>query len=247
MVGGGANGAFLMQVAMVYLDEGCLPADPAKLAFRTGLPLNAIQELSAFWEHLGRVEGDTLVLDFAEEILAERRQFAEKKASSGAKGGSQAKPSKTKQDEAEPSKAKQNQAIHTDIQTNKQEGDARESAATADLSASQEQQAYQAAASARPSVPQDQGTHDFDVYLAYLQEKTPGKLPAQLTGLARKLKKTGEDDQAVTAWQALKAKLPPSRAPVKVQGCECNGSGYVFHRGGLPLNPPEDCVCQGRK
>lgn len=92
--------ATLTLLAMIYLDEGGLPDNDARLAFMTGLPLQDIQELSPAWEFLGRRENGCLVIDFLEDILAERANFAEKMTVLGSKGG-KAK-AKAKQSPEEP-------------------------------------------------------------------------------------------------------------------------------------------------
>jgi len=96
----GLQRAYLMQIAVVYLDEGGLPADNAKIAFKTSLPLEVVNEMAQFWEYLGRTEDGQLHLDFLDEVLAERAEFAEKKARAGSEGG-KARPSKSPQKEAQ--------------------------------------------------------------------------------------------------------------------------------------------------
>lgn len=93
---------------MTYLDEGGLPDSDNKLAFLTGLPISDIQELRPYFEFLGKCADGRLYLDFAEELILERIEFAEKKASAGAKRwhGKTANDSSAKTSEAQQSKPK---------------------------------------------------------------------------------------------------------------------------------------------
>lgn len=116
---------------MTYLDDGGLPDSDTKLAFLTGLPIEDIQALRPYFEFLGRCEDGRLYLDFAEDVIMERVEFAEKKANAGAKrwksNAEQTKPedSTPKPEIAQLSTAKQRNAVHstampykqTDIQT----------------------------------------------------------------------------------------------------------------------------------
>lgn len=93
----------------VYLNEGSLPDNDAKIAFLSGLPIESIQALNPCLEFLGCREDGKLIIDFLEEIIAERKEFAQRKAAAGAKGGI-AKARKAKQAVAVSSSAKQSQA-----------------------------------------------------------------------------------------------------------------------------------------
>ena len=94
---------------MTYLDDGGLPDSDTKLAFLTGLPIEDIEALRPYFEFLGRCEGGRLYLDFAEDVIMERVEFAEKKANAGAKrwksSDSSAKSETPKQSTAKHSKA----------------------------------------------------------------------------------------------------------------------------------------------
>jgi hypothetical protein len=124
---------------MTYLDDGGLPDSDTKLAFLTGLPIEDIQALRPYFEFLGRCEGGRLYLDFAEDVIMERVEFAEKKANAAAKrwdgktkepvpskamqpppDDSDAQPKKAQKSTAKQRKAQQSTAMpdkQTDIQT----------------------------------------------------------------------------------------------------------------------------------
>lgn len=70
----------MMLVVLAYLEHCGLPNDDAKIAFTTRLPLESVQSLRPYFSLMGRVETDRIHLDFADEIIIERQQFAEKKA-----------------------------------------------------------------------------------------------------------------------------------------------------------------------
>lgn len=70
----------MMLVALAYLEQCGLPNDDAKIAFITRLPIESVQSLRPYFSLMGRVEADRIHLDFADEIIIERQQFAEKKA-----------------------------------------------------------------------------------------------------------------------------------------------------------------------
>jgi hypothetical protein len=97
---------------MTYLDEGGLPDHDGKLSFLTGLPIEDIQDMRPYFEFLGKCADGRLYLDFAEELLLERIEFAEKKASAGAKRwtGKTPKDSSAKTSEAKQSNAKKKRA-----------------------------------------------------------------------------------------------------------------------------------------
>jgi len=120
---------------VTYLDDGGLPDSDPKLAFLTGLPIEDIQALRPYFEFLGRCEGGRLYIDFAEDVIMERVEFAEKKANAAAqrwKGNeskakqpppedSDAQPKIAVQSTAKQRKARQSTAMpnkHTDIHTN---------------------------------------------------------------------------------------------------------------------------------
>jgi len=111
---------------MTYLDEGSLPDSDPKLAFLTGLPIEDIQALRPYFEFMGRCEGGRLYLDFAEDVIMERVEFAEKKANAANKRWeSNAKQTTPEESNAQPkkashSKAKQRNAVHSSAMPNKQ-------------------------------------------------------------------------------------------------------------------------------
>lgn len=112
---------------MTYLDEGGLPDSDNKLAFLTGLPLEDIQALRPYFEFLGHCEGGRLYLDFAEDVIMERVEFAEKKANAANKRweDSRAKQTEPEESNAQPKKASQStakrrNAVHSTAMPNKQ-------------------------------------------------------------------------------------------------------------------------------
>lgn len=110
---------------MTYLDEGSLPDSDPKLAFLTGLPIEDIQALRPYFEFLGRCEGGRLYIDFAEHVIMERVEFAEKKADAANKRwGSRAKQPDAEESSAQPenaahSAAKRRKAVHNSAMPNK--------------------------------------------------------------------------------------------------------------------------------
>lgn len=111
---------------MTYLDEGGLPDSDPKLAFLTGLSIEDIQALRPYFEFLGRCEGGRLYIDFAEHVIMERVEFAEKKANAAAKRwdskAMQAPPvdSSAQPENAAHSTAKRRKAVHSSAMPNKQ-------------------------------------------------------------------------------------------------------------------------------
>src|SRR5262245_52203949 len=77
--------AHMMLLVTVYLSDGGLPDDDEALAFRSALPLEDIRALRPYFRFLGRCEGGRLYFTFAEEIIMERVEFAEKKANAAKK------------------------------------------------------------------------------------------------------------------------------------------------------------------
>src|SRR5262249_40556940 len=118
-----ANMTLLM---MTYLDEGGLPDSDTRLSFLTALPIEDIQELRPYFQFFGRCEGGRLYLDFAEDLIMERVEFAEKKANAAAKRWDSKAKQTTKDDSgAEPKKAaqstaKQRKAQHSTAKPDKQ-------------------------------------------------------------------------------------------------------------------------------
>lgn len=130
--------AHMTLLIMVYLGDGGLSDDDEELAFRSSLPITAIQALRPYFRFLGRCEGGRLYIDFAEDVIMERVEFAEKKANAAAqrwKGNeskakqpppenSDAQPKTALQSTAKQRKARQStakpykQTDNTDIQEN---------------------------------------------------------------------------------------------------------------------------------
>jgi uncharacterized protein YdaU (DUF1376 family) len=121
--------AHMMLLTAVYLNEGGLPDDDEAIAFRTALPVADIQALRPYFRFLGRCDGGRLYLNFAEEIIMERVEFAEKKAKAANQrwaneqnAAEQIEPdtSKAKQNKPVKCAAKQRNATHSGAMPNKQ-------------------------------------------------------------------------------------------------------------------------------
>lgn len=71
--------------------QGALPDDDEEIAFITAIGLERIKALRPYLNRLCRREDGELIPTVAEEAIIERREYSEKQASSGRKGGKQAK------------------------------------------------------------------------------------------------------------------------------------------------------------
>ena len=104
-----------------------------------------------------------------------------------------------------------------------------------------EQRLYKAL-TASPLNAADIGKYSFEDYLNYVQAKDPRKQPAQAAGLARKLKKTGEDDDALAAWKRMTR--PSSAATTSTRCPKCNNRGDYFDKA---TRQPRICDCPAGK
>jgi predicted transcriptional regulator len=112
------------------------------------------------------------------------------------------------------------------------------------LTVAAEQKHYQRVAAAATAMVRDGsanvGKYDFQTYESFHREMGKCVTDAEAINRARWALKNGKDDQAVAAWQARKS----ARATPAKRACACDGSGFIFKRNGVALNPPEECTCQ---
>jgi len=75
----------MLLVTLAYLEQHGLPNDDAKIAFITRLPIESVQTLRPYFSLMGQVEPDRIRLHFADKIIIERQEFAEKRAGAAAR------------------------------------------------------------------------------------------------------------------------------------------------------------------
>jgi hypothetical protein len=112
-------------IVMHCLDQGPLPDDDDEIAFITAIAPERIKLLRPYLNRLCQSADGTIIPNVANDTASERKEFSEKKAKAGRKGGeqSQAKPSSAQavleSAQAKPSSA-QADASQTDRQTDRQ-------------------------------------------------------------------------------------------------------------------------------